>query len=141
MFTKKFEDRMRDWKQFRDTLEVSETAIEDTIAFWNLAPITNIAADPWSQETWPDPWEMIEENIFCPFVKILAICYTLQLTDKFSHEVFEINITQDKVNSETKYLLNVNGLCIGYDNSKPISIAKLPNSLVIEKSYTMPSLQ
>lgn len=141
MFNKKFEDRMRDWKQFRDELDVSETPIQDTIDFWNNAPLTSIAADPWDDKTWPGPWEMIEENIFCPFVKILAILYTLQLTDSFSLHKFEINIVQDSKNCATKYLLFVDGLCIGYDYSKPISVSKLPEHLEIEKTYTMPNLQ
>lgn len=141
MFNKNFNDRLKDWRKFRIGLESSNNPYQDCVEFWSRAPLTSIAADPWDNSTWPDPWEMIEENIFCPFVKILAICYTLQLTDKFSHDLFEINITQDKENSETKYLLTVNGLCIGYDNSKPISISKLPKSLETEKSYTMPSLQ
>jgi len=141
MFNKKFEDRMRDWKKFRDELDVSETPIQDTIDFWDNAPLTSIAADPWDDKTWPGPWEMIEENIFCPFVKILAILYTLQLTDSFSLHKFEINIVQDSKNCATKYLLFVDGLCIGYDYSKPISVSKLPKHLEIEKTYTMPNLQ
>ena len=141
MFAKNFLDRIRHWKEFRESLETSETPIDDTIDFWSHAPLTTIAADPYDQEKWPGPWEMIEENIFCPFVKLLAICYTLQLTDKFSTTRFEINIVQDKENSETKYLLNFNGLCIGYDSSRAISISKLPKSLTLEKSYTMPYLQ
>lgn len=141
MFDKKIEERLKIWKNFRDDLEMSIDPIQDAIDFWNRAPLTSIAADPWDQDTWPDPWEMIQENIYCPFVKILAICYTLQLTDKFSHHHFEINITQDKENCETKYLFKFDGVCVGYDNSKPISISKLPKSLIIEKSYAMPRLQ
>lgn len=141
MFNKKFEQRMFIWKSFRDTLEDSDTPIEDTINFWDNAPITSIAADPWNKEKWPSPWEIIQENIFCPFVKILAICYTLQLTDKFSCATFEIHITQDRENSETKYLLYLDGLCIGYNNSRPISIDELPKTLEVEMRYTMPILQ
>ena len=134
-------ERVAYWKKFRLSLETEPEAILSTIHFWKNIPEVGIQADPYDQSSWPDPWEMIEENIYCPFVKILAICYTLQLTDRFSEACFEINIVQDKKNSETKYLLNINGLCVGYDYSNPISIATLPNSLVIEKSYTMPSLQ
>lgn len=141
MFDKPFEKRMSLWRDFRISLESSADPIQDTIDYWNNAPIVTIAADPWDQNTWPDPWEMIQENIYCEFVKILAICYTLQLTTRFSQTRFEINITQDRNNSETKYLLIVDRKCIGYDRSKPISIEKLPKSLEIENSYAMPSLQ
>lgn len=141
MFAKNFLDRIRHWKEFRESLETSETPIDDTIDFWSHAPLTTIAADPYDQEKWPGPWEMIEENIFCPFVKILAICYTLQLTDRFSTHPAEIHIVQDKEKSETKYLLKINGKCIGYDQHKPISIEQLPKSLEVELCYQMPHLQ
>jgi hypothetical protein len=141
MFNKKLEDRMVEWRQLRDSLEKSDDPLQYTIDFFAKAPLVKIAADPWDRDTWLDPWELLAENSYCEFVKILAICYTLQLTDRFSQREFEINIVQDKENSETKYLLLVDGKCIGYDNSKPISISNLPKTLEIEKSYTMPSLQ
>jgi hypothetical protein len=141
MFNYPFEKRLSLWRDFRNGLETSENPIQDTVDFWNSVPLVAIQADPYNSETWPDPWQIIHENIFCPFVKILAICYTLQLTERFSHKSFEIHITQDIEKSETKYLLLVDGLCIGYDHSKIISIDKITNDITIEKTYTMPSLQ
>ena len=141
MFNKKLEDRMSEWKRFRSSLEHSNDPLQQTIDFFAEAPLVRIAADPYDNTTWLDPWELLAENSYCDFVKILAICYTLQLTDKFSLYQFEINIVRDKEKSETKYLLFVDGKCIGYDNSKPISIENLPKSLIVEKSYAMPSLQ
>jgi len=141
MFNLPFEKRMQLWHDFRAGLESSQDPIQNTIDFWNTAPIISIAADPYDRENWLDPWEMIFENSYCPFVKILAILYTLQLTDRFSQSNFEIHITQDREKSETKYLLFVDGLCIGYDYSKAISVSKLPKTLRTEKSYAMPRLQ
>ena len=141
MFNLPFEKRMQFWHDFRRDLESSENPIQDTITFWNTAPLTNIAADPYDRENWPDPWEMIFENNYCPFVKILANLYTLQLTDRFSQSKFEIHITQDKEKSETKYLLFVDGLCIGYDVNQAVPISQLSKKLTFEISHTMPSLQ
>ena len=141
MFNKPFEERLVVWKSFRTALETSESPVEDCINFYNSVPLVSIQADPYDQSTWPTPWELIKENIYCPFVKVLAICYTLQLTERFSQSQFEIHITQDTEKSETKYLLYVDGLCIGYDHSKIIPVDILPKSVIIEKSYTMPSLQ
>jgi hypothetical protein len=140
MFNLPFEKRMQFWHDFRAGLESSEDPIQDTIDFWNTAPITNIAADPYDRENWPDPWEMIFENSYCSFVKILAILYTLQLTDRFSQSRFEIHITQDKEKSETKYLLFLDGLCVGYDIGQAIPISKLSNKLTFEISYSMNNL-
>ena len=76
MFDKQFEERMSLWREFRKTLETTPDPIQDTIDFYNKAPMCSIAADPFTPSTWPDPWELLQENNYCPFVKILAICYT-----------------------------------------------------------------
>lgn len=136
-----YQSRLAIWRDFRSRLESDVNPVQTAVDFWNKVPQVSIQADPWDQSTWPDPWEMIHDNVYCSFVKILAICYTLQLTDRFSDCDFEINIVQDRENSETKYLLKFSGLCVGYDISKPISISDLPETLIIEKSYAMPRLQ
>jgi hypothetical protein len=141
MFNLPYQERLVFWHEFRSKLETQEDPIKSVIDFWNTAPEISIQADPWDQNTWPDPWEMIHDNVYCPFVKILAICYTLQLTDCFSKGEFEINIMQDKKNCETKYLLKFNGLYIGYDYLTPVSACELPETLIVEKSYAMPPLQ
>lgn len=141
MFLKKYEDRLVEWKNFRDAIETSQTPIEDTIEFWSEAPISSIATDPYNQETWPDPWQMIEENIFCPFVKILAICYTLQLTERFSGTEPEIHIVHDTDRSETKTLLFFKEFCIGYDENKVTQRKNLPENLLTERRYWVPVIQ
>lgn len=141
MFNLPFEKRLVLWRDLREQLENDSEPVQKVIDFWNTVPNVSFQADPWDQSTWPDPWEMIRENNYCSFVKILAICYTLQLTDKFSQHHFEINIVQDKENCETKYLLKFDGVCVGYDISKSILVSELPKSIVIEKLYPMPCLQ
>jgi hypothetical protein len=141
MFNQTFEKRMELWKQFRSTLEYSPTPFEDTIEFWNPAPLVSIQADPYDRKTWPTPWEIIHDNLYCPFVKILAICYTLQLTDKFSPARFEINIVQDKENYQKKYLLYINNICIGHDALKPTFVSDLPKTLEIELTYVVSASQ
>ncbi len=140
MFALKFEDRLKAWKSFRETLEVSPDPFQDVIDFYNKAPRTSIHADPYDRSTWPDPWELIKENIYCPFVKILAICYTLQLTDILSRESFEIHITHDQEKSSTYYLLYVGDRVIGYTEGTHVQINQLPNSIISHHEYPMPAL-
>lgn len=138
MFNKKFEERMAEWKHFRGTLETSNDPMNEIISYYNHAPLVTIQADPWEQSTWPNPWELLEDNVYCPFIKILAICYTLQLTERFSHCQFKIHITQDKDN--IRYLLTMDDQVIGY-NSTVIFIEDLPNDVMFKKTYAMSSLQ
>ena len=141
MFNTKYENRLVEWRKLRDDIEESEEPLRLCLDFWKDIPEVRVAADPYNKESWPTPWEMIEENNYCSFVKILAICYTLQLTERFTHEVFEINIIQDKDKQDVSYLLFSDTTCIGYDNMKPTLISNLPSNLIFEKRFAMPQIQ
>ena len=104
MFEKKYEERLIIWRNFRAGLEIATDPIQEAIDFYSQAPKCVFAADPYNLDTWPGPWELLEENNYCSFVKILAICYTLQLTDVLSQASYEIHITRDNENAETYYL-------------------------------------
>lgn len=127
MFNKTYYERLKCWKDFRENLETSQTPFDDVLEFWRLAPLSNMQADPFDNTTWPNPWEMIEENIYCEFVKILAICYTLQLTERFSQSHFEIHIAIDKTEEQIVYLLFVDNQPLGYYNEGDFDSSKLFN--------------
>ena len=136
MFNLSYAERLAYWANFRKKIETSESPIEDTLDLWAQAPIKSFCADPWDKKTWPNPWEMILENEYCEFVKILGICYTLQLTDRFSQSRFEIHIVLDEEESNIFYLLFVDNLAIGYYNDKCISKEKLP-ALKLQMQHTI----
>lgn len=140
MFNKKYADRLVYWSGFRTSLETSATPVEDTIALFNAAPAELYAADPYDPSTWPDPWELIHENSFCPFVRILAICYTLQLTARFSNSNFEIHIIKDRSLSTTEYLLYVDDLILGTSQGKCVIKDKLSETAHSEYTHVMPLL-
>lgn len=141
MFNAKYENRLQEWRSLRDSIEESDDPLRLCLEFWDNIPECKIAADPYDESTWPSPWEMIEENNFCAFVKILAICYTLQLTERFSHDSFEINIVQDRKRQDVFYLLFFDTTCIGYEPMKHTPIDQLPKDLFFEKRCPMPNLQ
>ena len=140
MFNKKFEERLVAWQQFRLALETSSRPIEDALEFYKTAPLVTIQVDPWDPGTWLDPWELLYENQYCDFSKILAICYSLQLTERFMTEDFEIHIYTNNEESKTIYLLFFQDKVIGYDWSNIINRNDLPDSFEPQKTYTMPKL-
>jgi hypothetical protein len=141
MFNKKYEDRLRCWNEFRSNLETTEDPIQETIDLYNLCPLVSIQVDPYDQETWLDPWQLLYENTYCKFAAILGIAYTLQLTERFSQTPFEIHICTDKKNSEVKYLLYVANKVIGYNITRAVDVAEISQSITIEKIYQLPTLQ
>ena len=141
MFNKTYEDRLILWRGFRHGLESAQDPIQEAIDFYNQAPYCLIAADPFTPSSWPTAWELLEENNYCAFVKILAICYTLQLTDVLSQASYEIHITRDNENSETYYLLYVDDIVIGFNGDTHVHRSKLPNTLRSELVHALPTQQ
>jgi hypothetical protein len=139
MFEKKYEERLAIWREFRDSLETSADPIQQAIDFYNRAPTCKFAADPYTPSTWPDPWELLQENTYCDFVKILAICYTLQLTDVLSQASYEIHITRDNENASTYYLLYVDDAVVGFNGDNHVHRSELPNTLYSELIHVVPS--
>ena len=137
MFHKNYEERLQLWKQFRKGLEKVEDPIQEAIDFYNQAPYCLIAADPFTPSSWPTAWELLEENNYCAFVKILAICYTLQLTDVLSQASYEIHITRDNENSQTYYLLYVDDAVIGFNGDTHVHRSKLPATLRSETVHAL----
>lgn len=140
MFDKRYEDRLASWADFRSTLEASKDPIQDTITFFSPAPLVKIQTDPYTPSSWPDPWELIKENTYCAFVKILAICYTLQLTDVLSKANFEIHITHDNEKSATYYLLYVDDQVVGFKENMHVHKNTIPNSIISHHEKSMPAL-
>jgi hypothetical protein len=139
MFDKKYEDRLALWREFRSELETATDPIQEAIDFYNRAPSCKIAADPFTPSTWPTAWELLEENNYCAFVKILAICYTLQLTDVLSQASYEIHITRDFKNSSTYYLLYVDERVIGFTGETHVHSNELPTNLRSELVHALPN--
>jgi hypothetical protein len=140
MYNKKYEERLATWSEFRSSLEDSNTPFLDVVEFYASAPKTRYAVDPWGQSTWPDPWQLLEENLYCEFSVVLGMCFSLQLTDKFSGSNFEIHISTNNKKAETHYLLFVDDICVNYKDGV-ISKENLPDALYSQSIYSMPVLQ
>lgn len=138
MFDMKIEDRLRAWCDFRNNLETEDNPFRSTVEFYNKAPLTNFRIDPYTPENYPNPWELLEENVYDEFGYILGIGYTLRLTDRFSKEPMKITITQDNKRSCNYYLLHIQDKVIGFDRENIVNENELPKSLFVESIYQIP---
>lgn len=137
MFDKNPEDRLRAWAEFRNNLQTSKDPIQEVINLYENAPTVSIQMDPYDTDTWLSPWELLLENQYCKFAKILGITYTLALSEVFSIDDFEITIITDKEKSEVKYVLFIADNVIGYHDNFYCKKDKIPNDIVIEKCYNV----
>jgi hypothetical protein len=121
MFQLKAEDRMRSWRDFRATIESLplDQALVQTAEFWAGAPFVPYNLDFAKPETWPDPWTLILENVYCDVAKCLGIVYTIALTGHRINTDIEFRIYKDPNTGyeynlawfvQGKYILNmING--------------------------------
>ena len=136
-----YEQRLQQWSDFRHGLETANDPLQVVIETYSKNPTVSIHTDPWTQDMWPSPWELIVENQYCEFCSVLGMCYSLQLTDRFMGADFEIHIGVDKEKSKDFYLLKINDRIIGYDKDRHISIHDLPKTIEIQKHYPMSNIQ
>jgi len=137
MVLKQFEDRLTVWKKLRDTVVSDSDPVQSVIDFWNNMPESSRNIDPYDPATWPDPWQMIEENVYCEYTKVLAIGYTLMLTESFKDWHYEIQVGIDKQQSKLYYMLIAGDLIIGLDQEKSVHIKDLPKDIHIEKIHVL----
>lgn len=140
MFESQYEKRLESWATFRESLEESEDPFRDLIAFYKQAPYVSIHTDPWNSDTWPNPWELIYENQYDDFCRVLGMCYSLQLTDRFKGSIFEIHICIVN-NISHLYLLKIDDYFIGIDEDDVFLQTELPKDIESHQTYKMPGLQ
>ena len=141
MFNQKYEDRLQMWSVFRQSLETSVDPLQDVVANYGQAPTVSIHTDPYNKDTWPTPWELIQENQYCDFCIVLGQCYSLQLTERFKGVDFEIHISVDKEKAKDFYLLHTQERVIGYDKYKHVCKNELPKTIETQIKYPMPKIQ
>ena len=107
-----FASRLESWNQLRDqcqTLPV-QTALENINAWWFRAPWKPYYLHWDDQKTWPDPWQLLSDDIYCELARGLGILYTITLLDRADLAPAELVLTQDDVNlvqvAKEKYILN-----------------------------------
>lgn len=93
MFDLSGNDRIAEWKQFRNNLDNSLNPFQDVIDLWSKAPFVNDFLNPLDASSWPDPWHLILDNRYDDLAISLGIAYTLKLTTRFMDEVIEIHMS------------------------------------------------
>ena len=74
-----FQSRLRSWANLRESL--TNTDIENicivTDQYWQQSPISNHYLHPVDIDSWPDPWQLLDDNLYCPYARALGMIYTL----------------------------------------------------------------
>jgi hypothetical protein len=74
--------RLRAWHDLRNSLS-QKTDLQhictEVDSFWQWCPLSNHYLHPADIETWPGPWELINDNEYCYYARALGMIYTLLL--------------------------------------------------------------
>jgi hypothetical protein len=83
MWLPTFAQRLESWSQLRaQAAQVdSESALYQINAWWFGAPWRAYHLHWDDQLTWPDPWQLLSDNMYCGLARGLGIMYTVAMLD------------------------------------------------------------
>lgn len=135
MWQKNFDSRLKDWNNLRNRVQnlPIDQALQEVDQWWSMSPWAAYYLHWDDKNIWPDPWQLLDENIYCDLARGLGIMYTLMfmsrpdLADARLQEHNNQNIVL--VNNE-KYILNSSDLSIVNNNHK---IKKNPHCIYLQE--------
>jgi len=111
MWAHTFDARLASWNQLR--LEASNLPTEQCLAainaWWFDAPWRPYYLHWDDRAQWPDPWQLLDENLFCGLARGLGILYTVALMDRADiqdAELVDTNSDNLVLVGQKKYILN-----------------------------------
>lgn len=129
MWTRQFESRLKGWNDLRtNCLGVDlEPCLQKINRFWMGSPWQPYYLHWDDQKTWPDPWQLLADDIYCDLARSLGIVYTILLLDRIDIGAVEI-VETDQGNlvlvQSGKYILNWNPDTIVNNPSTEIKVTR-----------------
>ena len=112
MWASTFAGRLESWYGMRQkchALSVESTLITIN-SWWCTTPWQPYYLHWDDQPAWPDPWQLLNDNVYCDLARALGILYTISLLDRADLTDATLVLTQDGHNlvmvDKSKYILN-----------------------------------
>ena len=134
-----FESRLDSWTQLRTRANSlpADQALDAINAWWFSSPWTGYHLHWDDREDWPDPWQLLDDNMFCEVARGLGILYTITLLDRADIHSAELVLTKNGHNlvlvDKSKYILNWDKSSIVNINPEAKIVKKLTQLQVSEK--------
>ena len=111
MWPTQFEARLKGWNDLRSICVNLDTddCLQKINRFWMNTPWQPYYLHWDDQKTWPDPWQLLSDNVYCDLARSLGIVYTILLlerTDTGSAEIAETDRGNLVLVGGGKYILN-----------------------------------
>jgi hypothetical protein len=84
MWCSTFEQRLTAWNALRDRVRTLPKldALEEINTWWQQTPWRAYHLHWDDQADWPDPWQLLSDNIYCDLARGLGILYTITVLDR-----------------------------------------------------------
>jgi hypothetical protein len=131
MWSQNFSARLENWNLLRDQCQnlPIESALEQINSWWFATPWRPYYLHWDDQTTWPDPWQLLSDNVYCDLARALGILYTITLLDRADMASTTLVLTEEGDNlvlvAKEKYILNWN----------PDSIVNTFQAVKIKRQY------
>ena len=134
MWAKTFAERLASWSNLRRQCESldTESALTAINAWWVDAPWCPYHLHWDDRANWPDPWQLLDDNLYCSLARGLGIMYTIAMLDREDLQdavLVEVDGDNLVLISKEKYILNwdqdtVVNISPSYKNNTRRSIAQ-----------------
>ena len=107
-----FSDRLTAWAELRNRIQSLdlESALVAINEWWFNSPWQPYYLHWDDQPNWPDPWQLLSDNVYCDLARGLGILYTITMLDRADMVDAELILTEDGTNlvlvAKEKYILN-----------------------------------
>lgn len=114
MWPRTFPERLQSWAALREQCAVADphTALTAIDAWWQQTPWCPYHLHWDDRATWPDPWQLLDDNMYCSLARALGIMYTIAMIDRKDLQdavLFEAEGDNLVQVASGKYILNWSG--------------------------------
>lgn len=84
MWSRTFAQRLEAWVLLRQQCQdlAPDLALRQINSWWSLSPWQPYHLHWDDQPTWPDPWQLLDDNIYCGLARGLGMLYTIAIMDR-----------------------------------------------------------
>jgi hypothetical protein len=125
MWPTDFSKRLNAWNRLR--FQTSSMTIEPALflinQWWFSTPWTPYYLHWDDQAEWPDPWQLLDDNVYCSLARSLGIMYTIALLDRPDMQdavLMEFDSDNLVLVDNRKYILN-------WDPTEIVNINPVPS--------------
>lgn len=131
MWPKQFEKRLQAWAELRNHCASGDviSCLNYINDWWMSAPWRPYYLHWDDLAVWPDPWQLLLDNIYCDLARSLGIVYTIMMLDRAelgTVEIIETDLGNLVLVDSGKYILN---WCAGTILNNPSTEIKIHRRL------------